>query len=365
MNFPWKKTAFSLIAPIFLLSIFSLLTLYSLSFQDANPLQIFKKQLFWFIFCFAVFYLIVYFFDYRILNTQNFFVIGLYLVALILLILVLLFGPKIRGATGWLNFKLFSFQPVELAKLALIILLARYFAIWHIEIWRPQRLLITAFYTGLFAFLTFLQPDMGSTIFFIVIWVGMLLVSGLKFKHFIILLIIFLILGIVGWQYFLKPYQKERILTFLEPMRDPLGSGYNVLQAKIAIGSAGFFGKGLGQGLLTQLHFLPEAKTDFFFAAFVEEWGVVGAFILFLVYSWLFLQIYRIGLKTENNFSRLFCFGYLLILVIQIIINLGSNLAFLPVTGLPLPFLSYGGSNLLINFIALGIIQNIAKIHSH
>jgi len=363
MNKTWKQISFSLIAPVILLALFSLLTLYSLSLQDRDPLQIFKKQAFWFIFCFAVFYIIARFFDYRILNTQNFFVIGLYLFTLILLILVLLIGPNIKGTSGWLNFKFFSFQPIELAKLALVILLARYFATWHIEIWRPRRLLATAVYTGLYAFLAFLQPDMGSAVFFVLIWLGMLLVSGLKFKHFVILLIIFVILSLVSWQYFLKPYQKERILTFLNPDRDPLGSGYSVSQAKIAIGSAGLFGKGLGQGLLTQLRFLPEAKTDFFFAAFVEEWGVIGALTLFLIYGWLLFQIYHIGLKSENNFSRLFCFGYLLILIVQIFLNLGANLGFLPVTGLPLPFLSYGGSNLLINFIALGIIQNIKNVH--
>ncbi|MGB9847654.1 MAG: FtsW/RodA/SpoVE family cell cycle protein [Minisyncoccia bacterium] len=364
MRLSLRKIYFSPIVPVFILAILSLLTLYSLSSQDAKPYQIFQKQLFWFIFCFVVFYLIARFFDYRVLNTQNFFVATIYIIALIFLIIVLLFGPKIKGASGWLNFKLFSFQPAELAKLALIILLARYFAIWHIEIWRPQRLLVTALYSGLFALLTFLQPDLGSAIFFVIIWLGMLLFSGLKFKHFLILAIFLIILSLLGWHYFLKPYQKERILVFLNPARDPLGSGYSVIQAKIAIGSASFFGRGLGQGLLTQLKFLPEAKTDFFFAAFTEEWGISGIIIMFLAYGWLVFQIYRIAIKSENNFCRLFIFGYLLLLFAQIFINIGTNLSFLPVTGLPLPFLSYGGSNLLINFIALGIIQNISRIHS-
>lgn len=364
MRISWKNFSFSLIAPVLLLAIFSLLTLYSLSIEDENPLQLFRKQLFWFILCFLIFYLISKFFDYRILTNQNFFVIGLYVFCLLLLVAVLFLGSKIKGTTGWFNFGGLNFQPAELAKLALIILLARYFAVWHVEIWRPQRLIATAIYTGLYAFLAFLQPDMGSAVFFILIWVGMLLVSGLKFKHFAILLIIFAILSLLGWQYFLKDYQKDRILTFFDPMRDPLGSGYNVIQAKIAIGSAGFWGSGLGQGLITQLHFLPEAKTDFFFAAFVEEWGFVGSIILFVIYCWLFFQIYHIGLKGENNFSKLFCFGYIFILISQITINLGANLGFLPVTGLPLPFLSYGGSNLLINFIALGIIQNIKNINT-
>jgi rod shape determining protein RodA len=354
-----KKFNFPILIPVILLAIFSLLTLASLSANDTNPFYNFKKQLTWYILGIGAFLFLGIFLDHRILQSHNFFPVGFYLVCLFLLCLTLFFGIQVKGTSGWLGFSFFRFQPAELAKLALIILLSKYFASWHIEIWRPQRLLISAIYAGLFFGLTFLQPDLGSAIMFIAIWLGMLLVSGLRFKHFIIFCLIGLILIGVGWQYVLHDYQKDRILGFFNPGRDPLGSGYNVIQAKIAIGSGGFFGRGLGQGVETQMRFLPEAKTDFFLAAFIEEWGFFGAILLFLVFIVFILQLTNIGLRADDNFSRLFVFGYLLLLVSQVFINFGANLGFLPVTGLPLPFLSYGGSSLLINFIALGIIQSI------
>ena len=357
----WKSFSQTFLLPLFLLTVFSLLTLASLSANDPSPFQIFKKQLLWFILGFLVFYLVSRYFDYRILVNQNLFVVGFYLFCLLLLILVLLSGLKIRGMSGWLKIGFLHFQPVELAKLALIILLARYFSFWHIELWRPLRFLITAGYAGIYIFLTFLQPDAGSAILLLIIWLGLLLISGLKFKQFAILSLFLIFLLVLGWFSFLKPYQKERILTFFNPYKDPLGSGYNIIQAKIAIGSGGFWGKGLGWGIATQLRFLPEAKTDFFLAAFLEEWGFFGGILLFLVYFWLIFQLVEIGLKVQENFPRLFIFGYLLLLVSQIVINFGTNLGFLPVTGLPLPFLSYGGSNLLLNFLSLAIIENIRR----
>ncbi|HNW96497.1 MAG TPA: FtsW/RodA/SpoVE family cell cycle protein [Candidatus Paceibacterota bacterium] len=354
-----KKLNFSILIPILLLAVFSLLTLASLSSHDANPFQTFKKQFTWYILGIVVFVFIGNLFDPRLLQGHNFFPVGFYLGCLFLLVLTLFLGVQVKGTVGWLGFNFFRFQPAELAKIALIILLSKYFASWHIEIWRPQRLLVSALYAGLFFGLTFLQPDLGSAIMFIFIWLGMLLASGLKFKHFMILIMIGLILVGIGWQYFLHDYQKDRILGFFNPGRDPLGSGYNVIQAKIAIGSGGFFGRGLGQGVETQMRFLPEAKTDFFLAAFIEEWGLLGGLLLSIVFVIFILQLASIGLRANDNFSRLFVFGYLLLLVSQIFINFGANLGFLPVTGLPLPFLSYGGSSLLINFIALGIIQSI------
>ncbi|HRY76652.1 MAG TPA: FtsW/RodA/SpoVE family cell cycle protein [Candidatus Paceibacterota bacterium] len=354
-----KRLNLSLMLPVILLVAFSLLTLASLSANDEPAFQIFKKQVVWFLLGLGVFFLLSSFFDYRLLYAQNFFSVAFYLFCLFLMALVLFLGVKVRGAAGWLGFSFFSVQPVELAKLALIILLAKYFAIWHIEIWRPLRLIVPALYAGFYVLLCFLQPDLGSAILLILIWLGMLIVSGLKFKHFLILLLIGLLVAGIGWSYLLQPYQKDRISSFFNPTSDPLGAGYNVIQAKIAIGSGGFWGRGLGQGVETQLRFLPEAKTDFFLAAFVEEWGFFGAFLLFLVLAWFIFELMKIGLRAPDNFSRLFVFGYLILFASQTIINFGANLGFLPVTGLPLPFLSYGGSNLLMNFIALGVIQSI------
>lgn len=357
----WRNFSKNLLLPIFFLAIFSLLTLLSLSANDTQPYQIFKKQLLWFLLGFLIFYLVSQFFDYRILVNQNLFVVGFYFVCLLFLVLVLIAGLKIRGTSGWLKIGFLHFQPIELAKLALIIILARYFSLWHIELWHPGRILATVFYTGLYAVLVFLQPDAGSAILLIIVWLSLLLISGLKFKQFAFLAFLLLVLGVITWFSFLKPYQRERILVFFNPTHDPLGAGYNVNQAKIAIGSGGFFGRGLGWGIATQLRFLPEAKTDFFLAAFLEEWGFFGGLLLFLVYFWLVFQLVNLGLRVEDNFPRLFIYGYLTLLITQIVINFGSNLGFLPVTGLPLPFLSYGGSNLLINFLSVAIIENIRK----
>lgn len=354
-----KRLNLNILAPAILLGIFGCLTLASLSASDVVPFQAAWRQIIWFVLGLAVFFLISYFFNHRVLFTQNFFTLAIYTVCLILLIAVLVFGTRVRGTSGWLNFPLLRFQPVELAKLALIILLAKYFSHWHFEIWRLQRLLVPAIYTGFYVVLTILQPDFGSAVLLVLIWFGMLLVAGMKFKHFVIFVLIGLIIFGFSWNFIFKQYQKERILNFFNPGRDPLGSGYNVIQAKIAIGSGGFWGRGLGQGVETQLRFLPEAKTDFFLAAFIEEWGFFGGTLLCLIFAWLISQLMTIGLRARDNFSRLFVFGYLLLLISQIFINFGANLGFLPVTGLPLSFLSYGGSNLLINFIALGIIQSI------
>lgn len=355
----FEKIKFRPLIPVFLMAVFSLLTLASLSVSDNPAFLFFKKQIVWYGIGFLVFFLISKYFDYRLFCKYNFFSLGFYFLSIFLLISVLVFGSKVRGAVGWFNFGFISFQPAELARLGLIVILSRYLAVWHIEVWRVSRLVISVLYTGVPFVLIFLQPDLGSAIIFIVLWLGMIIISGLRPKHFALLIIVGIVLGFVGWQYFLQDYQKERVISFFNPELDPLGSGYNVIQSKIAIGSGSLFGRGLGQGIETQLKFLPEAKTDFFLAAFIEEWGFFGGLLLCLTIGIFIFMLIQIGLKATDNFARLFIFGYVLALVFQIAINFGANLGFLPITGLPLPFLSYGGSNLLINFISLGIINSI------
>ncbi len=358
MNF-LKKLKFPAIYPVLLLSSLSLITLASLSSNDNAPFLIFKKQIIWLIIGIILFFLISQYFDYRSFYRNNLLSVCLYVFSLILLIFVLILGAKTRGIAGWINFQFFNFQPVELAKLSLIVILSRYFALWHFEIWRPFRFLISALYTAIFFILVFLQPDLGSAFILVIIWLGILIIAGLKPKYFILLIILGIAFSIIGWNYILEPYQQQRIATFFNPEKDPLGAGYNVIQSKIAIGSGSWFGLGLGQGIETQLKFLPEAKTDFFLAGFVEEWGFIGALILCFSFVWLIVHIANIGIKTKDNFAKFFIFGYLIVLISHIVINFGANLGFLPITGLPLPFLSYGGSNLIMNFVFLGIIRNI------
>jgi rod shape determining protein RodA len=204
-----------------------------------------------------------------------------------------------------------------------------------------------------------IQPDMGSTLIIFGLWLGYLFISGIKTKHIFIGLIILLILGFWGWSGFLKDYQKERIIGLFNPEYDPLGINYNAIQSKIAIGSAGFFGKGFHRGTQAQLGFLPEAATDFIFAAFTEEWGLMGAILLISSFGLLIFRIIRIGFFSENNFSKLICLGTIIIFVLHFVFNVGSNIGLFPVVGLPFPFFSYGGSSLITNALLIGIIQSI------
>jgi len=201
---------------------------------------------------------------------------------------------------------------------------------------------------------------LGSALILVLIWLGIVILSGIKPRHLIIVLFSGLILASLAWLFVLKPYQHARILTFLNPAKDPLGYSYNLIQSKIAIGSGSFWGKGLGHGTQGQLNFLPEKQSDFTFAVFAEEWGLVGVLFLFAIYLLFFWRLIKIISNSTNNFFRLFVAGFAIMVFVQIFINVGMNLGLLPIAGISLPFISYGGSNLLVNFIALGIVQNIA-----
>lgn len=348
-----------LIAGVSLIAILSLISLYSLSYNDTKPLSIFWRQLIWFALGFIVLFLFS-LLDYRLFFNYRWVTMFVYFLAIALLIIVAVAGPIIRGVKGWLILGPFQFQPVEIAKLALILLLAKFFSYRHIEIALSRHLLISFFYCFVLAALIAIQPDLGSSILIFGIWFGIVLCSGLSRKQFLTAVLIFAILAGLLWQSFLKDYQKERIVSFFYPNRDPLGINYSVIQAKIAIGSAGFFGRGVAQGTQSQLGFLPESKTDFIFASFVEERGFLGGIFLIGLFTFFILRCLKIGRAAPDNFARFFILGSMIMLGLQFLMNVGSNLGLIPVTGINLPFLSYGGSNLLINFAVLGIIQSIA-----
>ena len=250
-------------------------------------------------------------------------------------------------------------QVSELVKLALIILFSFFWARAHVGIGRIKNLFKSFLYFAIPAFLVLLQPDLGTVLIFFAIWFGYLLVSGIKWKHLTIAFVSFLIVFAIMWTSFLQPYQKNRIMGLFNPESDPLGVNYNVIQSKIAIGSAGILGKGFGQGTQAKLGFLPEAQTDFILAAFIEEWGVLGGFLLLSAFMIMLFRIIKIGMASDNNFSRFFCLGSVIMFLSHLILNTGSNLALLPVIGISFPFLSYGGSNLLTSVLAIGIIQSI------
>lgn len=339
-----------------LISFLSFLSIYNLE-RDASPFY-FKKQL---IFVAVGFLSLIFlsFFDYRVFRNHSSFVITFYFITLVMLLLVLAVGRKIRGTTGWFSFGGINFAPVEMAKMVVILLLAKYFSLRHIELYRIRHLLASFFYVGLPVFLVLLQPDLGSALIILIIWLGLVVVSGIKFRHLVAILLIGAICFGAMWMFFLKDYQKERISTFFNPQKDPLGYSYNLRQAVIATGSGQIWGRGLDNATQTRLHFLPEAHTDFIFAAVAEEFGFVAITFLFTLFALLIYRIIKIGMFAVDNFSKLFVLGVSLMFLCQIVINVGMSMGVMPIIGIPLPFMSYGGSATVMNFIALGIIQSI------
>ncbi|MCX6702592.1 MAG: FtsW/RodA/SpoVE family cell cycle protein [Candidatus Wolfebacteria bacterium] len=339
------------------LSVLFLIAASLTSFLSNAPIS-FRKQIVWIIIGVALIFLISRF-DLRPFINYKGIIFGIYFLGLLFLAAAFFFAPSIRGARAWIALGDFRFEPSEYMKFALIILYSVFFSRKHAAIARISNLLVSFIYFAVPAALIALQPDFGSVAILFLIWVGFLLVSGIKWKHLLIVILIFSILGVFMWHSFLKPYQKDRIMGFLFPGRDPLGINYSVIQAKTAIGSGGFFGKGFGQGTQSQLGFLPEKQTDFIFSAIIEEWGLFGGFLVLAAFAFAVFRIIGIGFKSQNNFGRLVCLGAAILFLSQFILNVGSNIGFTPVIGVTFPFLSYGGSSLLIDMILLGIIQSV------
>lgn len=267
----------------------------------------------------------------------------------------------IRGAASWISFAGITIEPSDPMKLALILILAKYFSRRHVEIARPRHIVISGLYAAVPMFLVLLQPDFGSAMIIGALWLGMILVSGVKKRQLLVILLIGAVLFALAWGFFLEPYQKQRIRTFLDPLTDPQGAGYNALQAVVAAGSGQLFGKGVGFGAQSRLGFLPEHETDFIFAAFAEEWGLIGVTILFLLFGFLLARILSYALRGKDNFERLFAVGVAVLIAAHVVIHTGMNIGLLPITGIALPFLSYGGSGLVTLFAALGILASFGQ----
>jgi rod shape determining protein RodA len=303
--------------------------------------------------------IILSFFDWRELREDPYLVLILYLLCLFSLAGLFFFAPEIRGVRSWYKVGPVSIDPIEFTKIVLIILLAKYFSKRHIEMYRVRHILLSGAYILLPAILIFRQPDLGSVLILIALWVGVLLISGIKLRHFLILILCFLLIFILSWNFVLRDYQKARIISFFTPGIEPLGVSWSQNQAKIAIGSGGILGQGIGKGSQTQYGFLPEPQTDFIFSAIAEETGLLGVSVLLLLFSILLWRIIKIAIDSQDNFSRLFASGFAILLISQIFIHIGMNLGLLPIIGIPLPLISYGGSSLLATLIGLGILQSI------
>ena len=353
-NFDWI-----LIGAVLILCAISLLTLYSINFGKPGFI-FFQKQVFFIILGLTAMAAMS-FLDSRIFKNYPSLLIVIYLVGLALLTSTLIFGKITRGTLSWLKFGEISFEPVELAKLIVVLILAKYFSFRHVEMYRFRHIIVSGIYVLLPTVLILLQPDLGSVMILGVIWIGLVILAGIKIRHLALVLIIAVLIFGFAWVGALKQYQKDRILTFLNPQRDPFGSSYNLIQSKIAIGEGGILGRGLGQGIQGRLDFLPEKHSDFIFAAYAEEWGFLGVIFLLAIYGVLFFRLIRISLHSQNNFSRIFSAGVCLMIFAEVFINISMSLGLMPITGISLPFVSYGGSGLLTHFLALGIVQSIAR----
>jgi rod shape determining protein RodA len=327
-----------------------------LSLLSSGP-DFFYRQLGWIAFGLVISAFII-LADLRSFFSHKTVIRGLYILVVSSLVFAYFFAPRIKGNRSWIVIGGFQFQPSEFAKVVLILALAYFFSKAHVGIGRWKIVLTSFFYFAILGGLVALLPDMGSAFVLFALWFGFVLVSGLPFKKILISTLIFIALFLVMWVSVLKPYQKDRVMGVLFPERDPTGINYHVIQSKIAIGSGGVFGKGFKQGTQVQLGFLPEAQTDFIFAAIAEEGGFFGILVIIGGFLWLIFRILKVGYLIDGNFNKFVCLGTATLFMAQFVFNVGSNLGILPVIGVTFPFVSYGGSSLIANLVLVSMIQS-------
>ena len=352
-----KNLDYILLISIIILSTISLFVMFS---TDGGEFLYHTKSHFIKLSVFFIVMLVISFFNIKFWHFSSYI---LYFIIILLLVWVSIYGIKVSGSQRWINFYVLVLQPSELMKIGIILCLAKYYHRLSIEKVNSFMSISVALTVILIpVFLVLSQPDLGTSILIalsglIILWLG-----GVKIKYFLFSFLSFLI-SLPFIISFLKPYQKLRILTFLDPDRDPLGAGYQIIQSKIAIGSGGFTGKGFLKGTQSYLEFLPEKHTDFIFTLFSEEFGFLGSISLLLIYTIIIIRIVRIGVLSRSSFSKFFCFGFAFSIFVYVAVNLSMVLGLLPIVGSPLPIMSYGGSSMLATMIGFGIVLS-AKIHS-
>jgi len=345
-----------ILAGIVLLVAFGLLEIYSVALgRESLDLLNFQKQIFFAIFGFILLFIFAFIDSYFLKSLNRYF----YILAVIILVAVLIFGQTIRGTKGWFSIFGFGLQPVELVKIILIIFLANFFSNLATRVKTTRHFFYSAISTLILIALVLLQPDFGSALMLGIIWLVMIMAAGFDKKYFIVVGLVVAIVFTSSWFLFFKDYQKERIKTFFNPTANALESGYNISQAIIAVGSGGLVGKGVGFGSQSQLKFLPEAQNDFIFAVIAEELGYLGVILVLFFYFILFFRCFRALSRINNDYGIYFVIGAGGLIFIQMFINIGMNLGIMPIVGLPLPFVSYGGSSLLSLLILVGMIENI------
>jgi len=352
----FKNLDWVLFSSILLLISFGLAEIYSVALgQGAKDLMNFKKEIIFAAIGLALFFIFA-FLDYNSLRSySNYF----YILGALLLVAVLVFGSTIRGTRGWFNIAGLGIQPIEFVKFILILFLAKYFSGVSLKLNPLKHLFISGTAVLILFVLTLAQPDFGSGLLLVAIWLSIILLAGFKKKYFVVIFLVAAIVGGGAWGLYLKPYQKERIMTFINPSFDPLNQGYNVAQAIIAVGAGGMFGRGIGFGSQSQLKFLPESQTDFIFAVISEELGFLGVILVLTFFSIFFYRSLASIRKIKDDFGIFFILGMVSLIFIEMFVNIGMNIGILPVVGISLPFLSYGGSGMISNLMMLGVAESI------
>jgi len=333
----------------------SLMNLYSASYQTG--LVYFKKQLMWVLIGIAAM-IVVSFINHKHLKRYSLYI---YAASVLLLIFVLVFGKEVSGSKSWINIGSFAtIQPSELAKIPVILALARFYDNDYEGVpYGLTDLIKPIILVAIPLALVMMQPDLGTTLTIILISGSMILFMGVRKRSIFFILVVIMGFSYPAWHFFLKPYQKERIKTFIDPSKDPLDSGYNAIQSQIAVGSGKFVGKGFMSGSQTQLRFIPAQQTDFAFSVLAEEWGFVGSLVALLLYFMIILWILDTSSRSKDKFSVLLCFGIAAMFFWHMVVNVGMVIGLLPITGVPLLLLSYGGSSTITAMIGIGIVLGV------
>ncbi len=352
-----KNFDYVLLFCIILLGFISLVTMYS---TDGGEILFHTKSHFLKLIIFMLMMLIISF-----VNIKLWFAVGylLYLVVIGLLIWTFLFGIKASGSQRWIDLYYINLQPSELMKIFIILCLSKFFHRMRLENVNSIYTIFTSLIIILLPMgLVIVQPDLGTSVLIAISGIAVLWFAGMNHKYFIYTLLCFVI-SLPFIISFLKPYQKLRVLTFLNPDRDPLGSGYQIIQSKIAVGSGGLFGKGFLKGTQSYLEFLPEKHTDFIFTLFSEEFGFIGSVFLLLIYVVIIYRVIKIGAISRSYFAKLFCYSFGTAIFVYMMINMSMVLGLMPIVGSPLPIMSYGGSSMLATMLGFGIVMS-AKVHN-
>lgn len=351
-----KNLDWIIVSSIFLLVIFGLAEIYSIALgnEDIGFIN-FKKQIFFIIIGFGAL-LALSLTDYYNLRSLS---VYFYALSVLLLIAVLIFGDTIKGTTGWFDLGIFSLQPVEFVKVFLLIFLAKYFSGTSIKLSPVKHIIISGICTSVLIALVLLQPDFGSAMILFMLWGVMVFAADFNKKYIIAIAAILILTFLSGWFFFFADYQKQRITTFINPQSNPLGEGYNVAQAMIAVGSGGMTGRGIGFGSQSQLKFLPEAQNDFIFAVIAEELGFLGVVLIIVFFAFFYFRLLKNASKVNDDFGAFFIIGALCLIFIEMFINIGMNIGLLPVVGISLPFISYGGSAIISTLIMVGLVESI------